>query len=197
MSSLPTPAPARRAVFLDRDGVINENVWYADMGAWEAPRTLDEFRLHQGVLPALALLREAGFALFVVSNQPNVVNGKSTAAVLEAMHARLAAELAAAGISLAEAFYCTHHPEFTGPCPCRKPSPHFLEQAARDHGIDLAQSWMVGDRVTDMQCGRAAGVRTAWINTGQEPDTPDPSLVDATGKTLAEVVPQLCSAPSL
>ncbi len=193
-SSLKTDRPGR-AVFLDRDGVLNRNIWYEDTGAWEAPRSLAEFDLHEGVLPALALLRDAGFALFVVSNQPNVVNGKGSADVLAAQDARLREALAEAGVDLAEAFYCTHHPDFTGECPCRKPSPHFLEHAARSHNIALARSWMVGDRVTDMQCGRGAGARTAWIHTGQEPDSPDPALVDLMGKSLAEVAAKIRSAP--
>ncbi len=195
MSTFAKPDASRRAVFLDRDGVLNRNVWYEDTAAWEAPRSLDEFTLHEGALPALALLRDAGFALFVVSNQPNVVNGKGSAEVLAAQDERLREALAAAGVDLAEAFYCTHHPDFTGECPCRKPSPHFLEQAAREHGIALAESWMIGDRVTDMQCGRGAGARTAWIYTGQEPDSPDPALVDVSGQSLAEIVEKIGSAP--
>ncbi len=186
-----------RAVFLDRDGVLNRNVWYADTGAWESPRTLEEFRLQDGVLPALALLGDAGFLLFIVSNQPNAVNGKSSAATLAAMHERLTNELAGVGVKLTEAYYCMHHPRFTGPCACRKPSPHFLRKAAQEHGVELALSWMVGDRSTDMECGRAAGVRTAWVWTGQEPETPDPALVDVAGKNLADVVRKIQSALSV
>ena len=186
-----------RAVFLDRDGVLNRNAWYADTGAWESPRAPDEFALCDGVLPALAMLRDAGFLLFVVSNQPNAVNGKSPPGALEAMHQALAGALASAGLALAGAFYCTHHPRYTGPCPCRKPSPYFLEKAAREHGLALADCWMVGDRATDMECGRAAGVRTAWVNTGQEPRTPDRALVDLAGGSLEEVSVQIVSPPSL
>ena len=186
----------RRAVFLDRDGVLNRNLWYADTGAWESPRSPAEFVLVDGVLPALVLLRDAGFLLFLVSNQPNEAKGKSAAGALEAMHAQLVAALAGAGLALLDAFYCTHHPDHTGPCVCRKPSPHFLKEAARDHGLALQQCWMVGDRVTDMQCGRAAGTRTAWVNTGQEPDTPDASLMDASGLNLASVVEHILSALS-
>ena len=176
----------KRAVFLDRDGVLNRNVWY-DTGAWESPRLPREFQLADGVLPALARLSEAGFLLFVVSNQPNVAKGKAPPGALEAMHVLLTQALAAQALSLADAFYCTHHPSFTGPCPCRKPSPYFLEGAARDHGLLLRDCWMVGDRVTDMECGRAAGTRTAWVHTGQEAETPSAHLVDVWGRNLAEV----------
>ncbi len=184
----------RRAVFLDRDGVLNRNVWYADTQAWESPRSPEEFTLHDGVLPALAILRDAGFLLFLVSNQPNAVNGKSKPDALDAMHAQLSAALASAGLRLEDAFYCTHHPRFTGPCPCRKPSPFFLQKAARDHGLALPGCWMVGDRATDMECGRAAGTRTAWVKTGQEPRSPGRELMDMEGSTLAELAPEIAGA---
>ena len=178
----------RRAVFLDRDGVLNRNVWYRDTGAWESPRLPHEFELADGVLPALAILRDAGFLLFVVSNQPNVAKGKAPPGALEAMHTILTEALAAYGLTLTGAFYCTHHPSISSPCPCRKPSPYFLQRAAHDHGLLLADCWMVGDRVTDMECGRAAGTRTGWVNTGQEPETPAPHLVDVEGASLPAIV---------
>jgi D-glycero-D-manno-heptose 1,7-bisphosphate phosphatase len=185
-----------RAVFLDRDGVLNENVWYADTRKWEAPREVAAFRLKPGVIPALLRLRNAGYRFFLVSNQPNVAKGKSSVAALPAMHARLLGELRSAALRFEEAYYCTHHPVHTGPCLCRKPSPYFLQEAARVYGVQLADSWMVGDRVSDMACGRAAGVRTAWVNTGQEPDTPAPEQVDVSGPDLAEVVERmLCEQP--
>ncbi len=187
----------RKAVFLDRDGVLNRNIWYADTEAWESPREAHEFVLADGVLPALAMLREAGFLLFVVSNQPNAVNGKSPPGALEAMHSALTRALGSAGLALADAFYCTHHPRHTGPCVCRKPSPYFLRKAAREHGLALAACWMVGDRATDMECGRAAGARTAWVNTGHEPRTPDRALVDLTSGSLAEVSERIANAHSL
>ena len=180
-----------RAVFLDRDGVLNRNVWYPDTEAWESPRLPPEFELADRILPALAHLRDAGFVLFLVSNQPNVAKGKALPGALEAMHALLSGALADAGVVLAEAFYCTHHPDATGPCLCRKPSPFFLEQAARDHGLRLRESWMIGDRDTDMECGRAAGARTGWIRTGQERRTPRAHLVDIEAASLAEVVDKI------
>ncbi len=186
---------ARRAVFLDRDGVLNQNVWYEDVQAWESPRKPWEFRLVEGMLPALGSLTEAGFLLFLVSNQPNVVNGKSTAEALTAMHRLLADALGSEGIAFTDFFYCRHHPAFSGPCACRKPSPHFLLQAAEDHHLDLRQSWFIGDRVTDMRCGRAAGTRTLWIDTGQEPEQPGSELFDLRCRSLPEAVEALLAAP--
>ncbi len=180
-----------RGVFLDRDGVLNCNVFYEDTGAWESPRQPHEFRLAEGVVPALAKLRDAGFLLFLVSNQPNAAKGKSTAGALEAMHLLLEAELGAAGLAFSGVFYCTHHPSFTGPCVCRKPSPYFLEQVALRHGLSLDQCWMIGDRATDMECGRAAGTRTAWVRTGQEPGAPESGLIDLYSANLPDAVGQI------
>ena len=186
----------RRAVFLDRDGVLNHNVFYPDTGAWESPRQPHEFVLTAGALPALRALADAGFSLFLVSNQPNVVNGKSTAAALAAMHRELLDALKAVPVEFAGFFYCTHHPRVTGPCPCRKPSPYFLRHAAQQHGLALGGSWMIGDRATDMACGRAAGTRTVWIDTGQERERPSPGQVDHTCPDLPRAISTILAAQS-
>ena len=166
-SLLNVPGRAARAAFLDRDGVLNRNIFYPDTGAWESPRSAAQLWLASGVVEGLRALRTAGFALVLVSNQPNAAKGKSTEAELHSIHARLVELLAAEGLSLDAAFYCYHHPAHTGPCLCRKPSPHFLLHAAQACGFNLADSWMIGDRASDVECGRRAGVRTAWINTGE------------------------------
>jgi D-glycero-D-manno-heptose 1,7-bisphosphate phosphatase len=157
-----------KAVFLDRDGVINANVFYADSGEVEAPRTAADFAILPGALEAMKRLQDAGYLLFLVSNQPNRAKRKATAADHEAIQAKLAAALDAAGIRIEEFFYCFHHPKgvepsLSGPCDCRKPSPYFLNMARATHKLDMAQSWMVGDRDTDIACGKAGGVRTISI----------------------------------
>jgi len=164
----------RRAVFLDRDGVINANVFYADTGEVEAPRTAADFQILPGALEAMKSLQDAGYLLFVVSNQPNQAKRKATRADHEAIQARLAQALNDAGIRIEEFFYCFHHPKgvepsLSGPCDCRKPSPYFLRQAQARYGLDMANSWMIGDRETDIACGRAAGARTVRI--ADSPDT--------------------------
>jgi D-glycero-D-manno-heptose 1,7-bisphosphate phosphatase len=158
----------RSAVFLDRDGVINANVFYADSGEIEAPRTAADFTILPCVLEAMKRLQDAGFLLFIVSNQPNQAKGKASRADHDAIQEKLAAALGAAGIRIEEFFYCFHHPKGTepslsGPCDCRKPSPFFLNRARDQHDLDMAQSWMVGDRDADMACGKAAGVRTIFV----------------------------------
>jgi D-glycero-D-manno-heptose 1,7-bisphosphate phosphatase len=153
----------KRAVFLDRDGVLNRNVWNPETSAYESPLTPEQFELLPNVIPALRLLRDAGYLLFIVSNQPNYAKGKATMDTLVAIHSKLETVLVKAGVSLDACYYCFHHPSFTGPCICRKPLPYFLFSARDTFDVDLACSWMIGDRATDIECGRVAGTRTVKI----------------------------------
>ena len=163
-----------RAVFLDRDGVINRHVYYSRTGEWEAPLRPEDFELYPWTLEALRRLQAAGLPLFLVTNQPAHAKDKTTLEDLRGVHAVLEGQLNGAGITFREFYYCFHHPqgvitEYSGPCECRKPSPHFLNQAHDAHGIVLEDSWMVGDRDTDVFCGQAVGVRTIQV----WPDHPD------------------------
>jgi D-glycero-D-manno-heptose 1,7-bisphosphate phosphatase len=158
----------RLAVFLDRDGVLNRNVLDAATGEYGAPLSVEKIELVPGVIRGLLRLRDAGFLLFVVSNQPNYAKGKSSLEELAAIHEQLKSELDMAGVEIAEFYYCYHHPRgvvegYSGPCDCRKPSPYFLFKARDAYGLDLDASWMIGDRATDIECGRAAGVRTIRV----------------------------------
>ena len=157
------------AVFLDRDGVINEDVFYPETGEWEAPLRPEDLVLRPGVLPALQRLAASGFVLVLVSNQAAHAKGKVPLEALMAVDARLRAILAAAGIAFAEFCYSYSHPDgvvpgFSGASLERKPSPYFLLVAAARHGLDLAKSWMIGDRDTDIGCGQAAGTRTILVD---------------------------------
>jgi D-glycero-D-manno-heptose 1,7-bisphosphate phosphatase len=146
-----------RAVFLDRDGVLNRPV--VRDGKPFPPATLDEFVLLPGVEEACALLKRAGFLLVVVTNQPDVGRGTQSRAVVEEMHALLSRRLA---IDRIEACYETGH----GPSEFYKPAPGMLRRAAAALRIDLAASFMVGDRWRDIDCGRAAGCTTLFIDYG-------------------------------
>jgi len=161
----------RAAVFLDRDGVLNQLVHNPATGRMESPLTPGDLQLVDGVVPALRRLQHAGYPLILVSNQPNYALGKSTLDSLSAIHARLFTELLYAGIRFSRFCYCLHHPRgvvpgFSGLCVCRKPSPWFLLRARDDFGYSLSNCWMIGDQPTDTQCGRAAGVRTIRIDSG-------------------------------
>jgi D-glycero-D-manno-heptose 1,7-bisphosphate phosphatase len=164
-----------RAVFLDRDGVINRAV--VRDGKPYPPSRLEDLEVLPGVPGALAALRGAGYLLLVVTNQPDVARGAQPREVVDAMHRDLLQRL-----PLDEVLCCFH--DDADACACRKPRPGLLLQAARDRGIDLAASYMVGDRWRDTEAGQAAGCRTLFIDHGYQERRPD--RFDARVASLAE-----------
>ncbi len=139
----------RKAAFLDRDGtIIRDEVYLKDPS---------RVRLLPGAADALRALASRGFALVVVSNQSGVARGLIAPADLARVHARLVEVLAAEGIRLDGAYHCVHGP--ADGCDCRKPRPGMLLQAARELGLDLAASVMIGDKPSDVEAGAAAGAR--------------------------------------
>lgn len=162
----------RRAVFLDRDGVINRLVVRGGKSC--PPETLEEFEVLPGVAEALRALDEAGFVLIVATNQPDVARGLQRRDVVEAMHAKLCDALPLEDIKVCyelESLSSTRY----------KPKPGMLLEAARDRDIDLARSYMVGDRWRDVGAGKRAGCFTIFIDRGHaEPltDTPDATCAD-------------------
>jgi D-glycero-D-manno-heptose 1,7-bisphosphate phosphatase len=177
-------APLRRAVFLDRDGVINRA--FVHNGKPYPPPTLDDFTIDDGVPEAVERLRAAGLWIVVVTNQPDVATGKQQRDVVEAMNARLTSA------ALCDAIKVCWHSASDG-CACRKPRPGMLLQAADDCRIDLGRSFMVGDRWVDVAAGRAAGCYTVWIDRGYAepaPDAPDAivgSLPEAADRILQQL----------
>jgi D-glycero-D-manno-heptose 1,7-bisphosphate phosphatase len=156
------------AAFVDRDGVINEPVWDPRTESFESPYDPAAVRLVTGAASALAELRDAGFRLVLVSNQPAAAKGTVPLAGLEAVHERVAELLRSGGVELDASYYCHHHPngtvtELSGPCDCRKPAPGLLLRAAAELDLDLDASWMFGDADTDVEAAHAAGVAAALI----------------------------------
>lgn len=157
-----------KAVFLDRDGVINELVYYAELGIVDSPFTAEQFRLLPGVSSAIKNLRAAGYKAVLVSNQPGVAKGNFSEKTFDEIRGKLKEEMAKDGALLDGEYYCFHHPEakvkeLRVRCRCRKPEPGLLIQAAQDMNLDLAQSWMIGDGLTDVQAGRRAGTKTILL----------------------------------
>jgi D-glycero-D-manno-heptose 1,7-bisphosphate phosphatase len=145
-----------RAVFLDRDGVINQKPTAGlYVTKWE------DFHILPGVIEAITLLNQSGFLVIVVTNQRCVAKGLMTVAELDLMHERMTDTLARAGAMIDETLYCPHEKE--PPCDCRKPAPGMLLRAARARGIDLSASWMIGDSDNDMEAGTNAGCQTAQL----------------------------------
>jgi len=148
-------SPARRAVFLDRDGVIVRS--HVRDGKAYAVRRLEDFRLLPGAAAAIARLKKAGFFLVVVTNQPDIANGLISEKIVKEMHTRLLAKTAIDDVRL-----CPHNSE--AKCDCRKPKPGMLLSAAADHNIDLRKSFMVGDRISDVLAGSRAGCQSIFID---------------------------------
>jgi D-glycero-D-manno-heptose 1,7-bisphosphate phosphatase len=173
-----------RAVFLDRDGVLNEPI--VRDGKPYPPHRLEDFRLLPGVGNACMALRDAGFRLIVATNQPDVGRGQLSRELVEQMHSRLCELLP---IDHVEVCY---DPGGKRSSPFRKPKPGMLLHAAESLGIDLKSSYMVGDRWRDIDCGYAAGCRTVFIDRGynealrEQPDLRAPDLPSAATLILSE-----------
>lgn len=147
-----------RALFLDRDGILDELVFYESSGEWESPRRVGDLQMIGGAAEALRRFADAGWLLFIVTNQPSAAKGKASVDELRAVNDAVVRQL---GVPIARSYQCFHRAEDA--CACRKPKPYFLHEAQREFGVDLAQSWMVGDQDSDLACGRAAGCRVALI----------------------------------
>jgi len=161
-------AHGRAAVFLDRDGVLNELVPDSVSGVPESPLSVADVRLVPGAAAAAVRLAQLGFVLVCVSNQPAAAKGMVSVAQLHAVHNRVLELLCARGVKLAASHLCMHHergvvPELSGPCDCRKPAPGMLLNGARELALDLDASWMVGDTDADIAAGKAAGCMTLLI----------------------------------
>lgn len=148
----------RRAVFLDKDGTLVVDV----------PYNVDPARLRftPGALPALRVLQAAGYALVIVSNQPGLALGRFDVPAWTRLQAALLQRLRAAGLVIDGLYWCPHAP--AAGCGCRKPAAGLLRQAAQDHRLDLARSWMVGDILDDVEAGRRAGCRSVLLDVGHE-----------------------------
>jgi len=173
----------RRFVLLDRDGTINEEVGYV--------MHPDELRLIPGAREALRELQDLGLGLVVITNQTPVGRGDLSTAELDAIHARLQELLADGGVSLDGIEVCPHRRDEG--CDCRKPATGLVERAARTHGFDPAQSWVVGDHTGDMLLGRAVGARTILVLTGHG----EQELAAGAGAFADHVVAGLLEAAAL
>ncbi len=189
----------RPAVFLDRDGVLNEFVADPVTGKPDSPHKAEDVELIDGAGTAAARLAHAGFALICISNQPAAAKGTASIERLLDVHRRVTALLAEEGAILETSRLCWHHPDGIVPdlavrCSCRKPEPGMLMDAARATDVDLGASWMVGDTDIDVAAGRAAGCRTVLIeyestahkrSSSIRPDLRAADLDDAVTKLLA------------
>jgi D-glycero-D-manno-heptose 1,7-bisphosphate phosphatase len=156
-----------RALFLDRDGVLDELVYYPSHDEWESPRRVSDLVLIEGANEPLQRFVDAGWLLFIVTNQPSFAKGKTSREELVEVHDAVVASLT---VPIARSYLCFHHPdsivnELRVKCECRKPGTKSLRDAASEFGVDLTSSWMVGDQDSDLKCGRAAGCKVALIES--------------------------------
>ena len=154
------------AVFLDRDGTIN-----LDKGYFYRP---EDFEFEDGAVEAIRQLNQAGYKIFVVSNQAGIALGHFNETQVEALHEWLGAELGKQEAYIDGFYYCPHHAQlgvgrYKTVCDCRKPAPGLLLKAAKEWNLDMSRSFMVGDHNSDVEAGRAAGVRPIFVRTGHGP----------------------------
>ncbi len=170
--------PSKKAVFLDRDGTIIDDVGYLHLP--------EEVRFKEGVFDALRSLQEAGYLLFIVTNQSGVGRGMFEEEDVKKTHDYIHDALEKEGISITGTYYCPHHPD--DGCECRKPNTGMLLQAAREHDIALSSSWMIGDKCSDIAAGRFANTRTVLLGDTNQECSPGPQI---RAETFAEGVSAL------
>lgn len=183
-----------KAVFLDRDGVINELYYDDNQGVVDSPFHPDQFELFPQVGEAINNFHKLGYLVIIISNQPGIAKKHFTEKTFEAIKQKMRDELKKRGNAYIDAeYYCLHHPEakiekYHKICDCKKPRPGMIRQAAREHNIDLSASWMIGDSIEDIEAGNSAGCKTIfvgkkktyiWVKMKVEPDFVTPNLYQA------------------
>jgi D-glycero-D-manno-heptose 1,7-bisphosphate phosphatase len=163
-----------KAAFLDRDGVINRDTAY--IADWK------EFEFLPGAIEGMRLLQDAGYELIVVTNQSGIARGIFSESDYQTLTAKMKATLAEHGVFLTEVYFCPHHPtkgqgSYLMTCDCRKPSPGMLKEAMADHSIDPAGSLMIGDKASDMEAGRRAGVASLYRVRSHYDDVDDSDVL--------------------
>lgn len=152
----------KKCVFLDRDGTINVEVDYL--------YKKEDFRWEKGAIEALTILKKLGYMLIVVTNQSGIARGKYSEEDLQRLHGYMQEELKGYGIQIDAFYYCPHHPsgigEYAVECRCRKPEPEMLEKAIKHYDIDVENSYIVGDKLSDCFAGARVGVKGVLVKTG-------------------------------
>ncbi|MEM3627362.1 MAG: HAD family hydrolase [Candidatus Bathyarchaeia archaeon] len=159
-----------RAAFVDRDGTINEIVFFPELGILDSPLNPRQFRLLPGAAEGIKILKNLGFRVIVVSNQPAIAKGKMTKETFEKLRLKMARELEKKGAYIDAEYYCLHHPyakyaKYRVNCNCRKPKPGLLLKAAEDFRLDLSKCYVIGDSLADVKAGKAAGCRSFLIGS--------------------------------
>jgi D-glycero-D-manno-heptose 1,7-bisphosphate phosphatase len=186
-------AQSRRAVFVDRDGTLNEDIGYVS--------TAEELVIYPWAAEAVRLINESGLLTVVITNQSGIARGMYSEPILGSIHSRMIEELARKGARIDAVYYCPHHPEagdarYRAACECRKPRTGMLDKAAREHDVDLARSFVIGDKASDIKLAENAGARAALVLTGYGRETlahPDrwPCAPEIVAENLLEAVKRI------
>jgi D-glycero-D-manno-heptose 1,7-bisphosphate phosphatase len=188
-----------RAVFLDRDGVLNELVYYPEEGRVGSPLTAKELRVFSYAGESIKRIKELDFKAILISNQPGIAKRQFTLSELERMNKKIRLELARRKCSLDAEYFCLHHPDarvlkYRLNCDCRKPKPGLLLQAAKEHDLDLRNSFFVGDALVDVKAGNAAGCKTILLG---HPTTFLSRIIEREGAEPDFMLPSLKQVPDL
>ncbi len=177
---------ANKAIFLDRDGVINKDTGYVSHS--------DDFIFIEGVIDACRMMKEKGYLLVLITNQSGIARGYFTEDEFMVLTEWMDWSLADKGVDLDGIYFCPHHPvhgigEYKQQCQCRKPQPGMILTAVEELDIDLSQSYLVGDKISDLQAGKAAGIATnVLVRTGKEITEQGEALADHVLDTLTDVI---------
>jgi len=188
-----------RAVLLDRDGVINEIVYFPELGLLDSPLNPYQFRILPDVPGAIKILNELGLKVIVVSNQPAIAKGKMTMGLFEKIRRKMKWELLKRGAHIDGEYYCFHHPQaklsqYRANCDCRKPKPGLILKAAEDFHLELSECYVIGDGLTDVEAGKRAGCIT-FLTGGMKCDLC--RLMNENGVKPDYVVPSLLHASEI
>jgi len=202
--------PKSRAVFLDRDGVLNDLVYNKEEEQISSPVRASQLRVFPFAGPSVKRMKEElGYKVIVISNQPGVAKRQFTLVELERMNRKVRSALAKTGTSFDAEYYCLHHPnalisKYRMECECRKPKPGMILQAAREHDIDLGKSFFVGDALIDVKCGRSAGCKTilvghtaTFLTQMMEKEKATPDYIVASLKEVPDLIAGLLSLPGI
>lgn len=185
-----------RAVFLDRDGVINPLIYSSDHGTMDSPLNPGQFEIFENAVEGIRLLNQNGIPAIIISNQPAIAKGKMTESLFCEIERKMKKILKKENCFIDGAYYCFHHPDaviekYRLSCDCRKPKPGLLKRAAREKGIDLRKSFFVGDSLSDIEAGKRAESKTVLVGDKKvvnfrkikelnpEPDLKAPNLLGA------------------
>jgi D-glycero-D-manno-heptose 1,7-bisphosphate phosphatase len=184
----PPAAAALKAVFLDRDGVVNRDTNYV--------HKVEDFEFIPGSKVAMKMLNEAGYKLFIISNQSGIGRGYYTTSDVEYLHKYMISELEKASVKIEKIYYCPHTAESN--CECRKPNPYFVLQAQKEFDIDLSKSFFIGDHDSDIACGKNSGLKTIGVLSGHQTkfdSNPDLTVTDL--MAAAKIICKIKTLPEL